>query len=92
MLPDYPLIKEKLRKIFTFYMKEHIKQTFPLQGMVKRQIIHEGTDPEYQTEFKGEFEEEVAKLNTYSANAQFSKDELREIDLSASRFFRPNLN
>lgn len=81
MLPDYPYLKDRLRNVFTFYMREHIKRSFPLQEMVKRQIIHEGTDPRYQSEFKGEFEEEVTKLNTYSAGAKFSRDELIEMEL-----------
>ncbi|WP_146198560.1 hypothetical protein [Rhodohalobacter mucosus] len=63
-------------------MKEYVKQRFPLQGMVRRQVIHEGTDPHYQSEFQGEFEDEVTKLKKFSADAHFQKDELRDMSLS----------
>jgi hypothetical protein len=82
MLPDYPNLKKEIQQEFIYFMKEYVKQRFPLQGMVRRQIIHEGTDPHYQSEFQGEFEDEVTKLKTFSADAHFGKNELREMSLS----------
>lgn len=81
MLPDYPNLKREIQQEFIYFMKEYVKQKFPLQGMVKRQVIHEGTDPHYQSEFQGEFEDEVTKLKTFSADAHFEKDELKKMSL-----------
>ncbi|GEM_PF-2979472 len=81
MLPDYPGLKEKIQAQFIILMKEHVKKVFPLQGMVKRKIIHEGTSPEYQSEFKGHYEDELTNLKTFSAQASFRKDELRIISM-----------
>ena len=81
MLPDYPFLKEKVQAQFVIQMKEHVKRVFPLQGMTKRQVIHEGTNPEYQSEYKGHYEDELTNLKTFSAKASFSKDELRSMSL-----------
>jgi hypothetical protein len=81
MLPDYPELKDKIKSIFTYHMREHKKSVFPLQGMVNTQVIHEGTHPEYQSEYKGKFKDEKLNLKTYSANAQFDKGELKNMTL-----------
>ncbi|MCC5935604.1 MAG: hypothetical protein JJU35_15255 [Balneolales bacterium] len=81
MLPDYPLLKDKIQAQFIIQMKEHVKRVFPLQGMTKRQIIHEGTNPEYQSEYKGHYEDELTNLKTFSAEASFNKDELRSMSM-----------
>lgn len=81
MLPDYPELKNRIRELYVELMKVHRKQFFPLQGMVKQSIIQEGTNPEYQTEFKGVIENEVMNIMKYESKATFQKKELFKMSL-----------
>lgn len=81
MLPDYPDLKKKIKTQIIIQMEAHVKRVYPLQGMAKRQLIHEGTNPEYQTEFKGHYEDELTNINSFSAEISFTKDELRSMTM-----------